>query len=326
MNDMYLNVNTFNDLFKILKNKNSYIDDTDSRLEIAQKKQKQLTTYIEQLKTSNMTNKEALMNTEDVLKILNSIIDNLSVTKEGLEVIEKNILRLIAKKEDLSYADSDLSEDITRIKNDINSFDELSTKLNQDIYDKYSIVKNFFNSTPALSIYSTPNEDSAFELSNKKNNIADFSNPTTSNIISNTLDIQDNFVLRISEKDNKVYLPYSKTEILKYLETYPNVFKDITSVIDREFIMDLSFYTKHTFLARFREVYSLIRNREMKSFTDALKRAFDLMFKYELNPALVAGLKSEAQLDSLLECLEKNTLDDFKPFKIIFEINPAKRH
>lgn len=325
MNDMYLNVSSFNDLFKILKNKNSYVDNTDSRLEIAQKKQKQLTTYIEQLKASNMTSKEAIMNTEDVLKILNSIIDNLNITKEGLEVIEKNILRLIAKKEDLSYVDSDLSEDITRIKNDINSFDELSTKLNQDIYDKYSIVKNFFNNTPALSMYSDPSEDAAFELSNHKNNIADTSASAITNFSIN-LDIEDNLVLRISERDNKVYLPYTKEEVLKYLETYPKVFKDASSVINREFIMDLTFYTRHTFLARFREVYSLIRNREMKSFADALKRAFDLMFKYELNPALVAGLKSESQLDSLLECLEKNTLDEFKPFKIIFEINPAKRH
>lgn len=325
MNDMYLNVSTFNDLFKILKNKNSYVDNADSRLEIAQKRQKQLTTYIEQLKTSNMTSKESLMNTEDVLKILNSIIDNLNITKEGLEVIEKNILRLIAKKEDLSYADSDLSEDITRIKNDINSFDELSTKLNQDICDKYSIIKNFFNSTPALSMYSDPDEDAAFELSNHKNNIADFSTSAATNSSIN-LDIEDNLVLRISERDNKVYLPYTKAEVLKYLETYPKVFKDAASVVNREFITDLTFYTRHTFLARFREVFSLIRNREMKSFADALKRAFDLMFKYELNPALVAGLKSEAQLDSLLECLERNTLDEFKPFKIIFEINPAKKH
>ncbi|MBR4110517.1 MAG: hypothetical protein IKK43_02365 [Clostridia bacterium] len=325
MNDMYLNVSSFNDLFKILKNKNSYVDNADSRLEVAQKRQKQLTTYIEQLKSSNMTNKESLMNTEDVLKILNSIIDNLNITKEGLEVIEKNILRLIAKKEDLSYADSDLSEDINKIKKDIDSFDELSTKLNQDIYDKYSIVKNFFANTPALSMYSDPSEDAAFELSNQNNNIADFSASALNNSSIN-LDIEDNLVLRISERDNKVYLPYTKAEVLKYLETYPKVFKDSSSVINREFIMDLTFYTRHTFLARFREVFSLIRNREMKSFADALKRAFDLMFKYELNPALVAGLKSEAQLDSLLECLEKNTLDEFKPFKIIFEINPAKRH
>lgn len=325
MNDMYLNVSSFNDLFKILKNKNSYVDNADSRLEIAQKRQSQLTTYIEQLKSSNMTSKEALMNTEDVLKILNSVIESLHVTKEGLEVIEKNILKLIAKKEDLSYADSDLSEDITRIKNDINSFDELSTKLNQDIYDKYSIVKNFFINTPAISMYVNENEDSAFELSNSKNNITNFSNATEFNSDA-VLDVEDNLVLRISERDNKVYLPYTKAEVLKYLETYPKVFKDASSVINREFIMDLTFYTRHTFLARFREVFSLIRNREMKSFADALKRAFDLMFKYELNPALVAGLKSEAQLDSLLECLEKNTLDEFKPFKIIFEINPAKKY
>lgn len=47
------------------------------------------------------------------------------------------------------------------------------------------------------------------------------------------------------------------------------------------------------------------------------------MFKYELTPAIIAGLKSEADLDLLLDCLDKRNLDNFKPFKIVFEYNPV---
>ena len=247
-----------------------------------------------------------------------------------LEKIEKKILELIMKKEDLSYSDTTLNEDLEKVKTEITEFEKLSIRLDSEILEEYELVKDYFNSTTSLN--SDPIADTIFK---KANTISDtpmpsenFNSEYNTNILDSmdTSDIQDNFVLRISEKDNRVYLPYSKEEILKYLKTYPDVFKDAKSVIKREFITELTFYSKHSFLARFREVYSLIRNREMKSFTDALKRAVDLMFRAELNPAIVAGLKSESQLDQLLTCLETNTLEDFKPFKIVFEINPAKRY
>ena len=319
MSNMYLNVDAFNNLFEILKNKNSYADNTDARLTVACKKKEQLSNYIRNISNSSMSKKEEILAAQEVQITNDNIISNLNKLKEGLEIIEKRILSLIVKKEDLSYSDENLNKDIENIQNEINDFDEYSTKLDNDITEKYNVIKDFFHSNAVLALDSSATEDAIFTNSQLTD-----SSPFLSSA-SLEVDIQDNLVLIISEKNNKVYLPYTKEEIVKYLETYPKVFRDAKSVIAREFVNDLTFYTRYSVFARFREVYSLIRNREMKSFADALKRALDLMFKYELNPAIVAGLKSEAQLDSLLQCLEKNTLDEFTPFKIIFDVNLAKK-
>lgn len=327
MNDMILNVSTLNNLFEVLKNKNSYADTTDLRLSIALKKKEQIIKYIKELESSSdansIVNQENLSAARNAITNLDIITLNLNNLKNNLEVIEKNILKLVMKKEDLSYSEDDLSEDIKKIKEDINQFDELSNKLDVDIQEKYDVVKHFFNSTLSFKLESSKEDDEIFEKAKVQNKISEVVNI---NIPSDSLGIEDNLVLRISEKDNKVYLPYTKEEVLKYLEAYPDVFKDANSVIKREFVTDLTFYSRYSFFARFREVFALIRNREMKSFADALKRAFDLMFKSEVNPAIIAGLKSEAQLDLLLDCIEKNNMDAFKPFKIVFEFNPKKRY
>lgn len=79
---------------------------------------------------------------------------------------------------------------------------------------------------------------------------------------------------------------------------------------------------KHPVIARFREAYSLIRDRESKSVIDAFKYAFDIMFKYDLNPAIIAACKTQEQFENYLSCLDRKKLDEFKDFEIKFEINP----
>lgn len=136
--------------------------------------------------------------------------------------------------------------------------------------------------------------------------------------------IQNNNTLIISEKDNKVFLPYTVSEIQSYMEKYPKEYKSLEYVINKEFILPLDYYTKHPSLARFREAYSLIRDREAKSVFDALKYALNIMFKYDLNPAIISACKTEEALDFYIECLESKDLSKFNLFKIEFRLNPLK--
>ena len=128
--------------------------------------------------------------------------------------------------------------------------------------------------------------------------------------------IQNNNTLIISEKDNKVFLPYTVSEIQSYMEKYPKEYKSLEYVINKEFILPLDYYTKHPSLARFREAYSLIRDREAKSVFDALKYALNIMFKYDLNPAIISACKTEEALNLYIECLENKDLSKFNLFKI----------
>lgn len=136
--------------------------------------------------------------------------------------------------------------------------------------------------------------------------------------------IQNNNTLIISEKDNKVFLPYTVSEIQSYMEKYPKEYKSLEYVINKEFILPLDYYTKHPSLARFKEAYSLIRDREAKSVFDALKYALNIMFKYDLNPAIISACKTEEALNLYIECLENKDLSKFNLFKIEFRLNPLK--
>ena len=134
--------------------------------------------------------------------------------------------------------------------------------------------------------------------------------------------IQENRTLIVSEKLKKIFLPYTKHEISLYLEQYPNSYTSYQDVIEKEFVLSLDYYMKHPVVARFREAYSLIRDRESKSVIDAFKFALDNMFRYELNPVIIAACKTQEQLEHYLDCLEKNKLEDFNDFEIKFEVAP----
>ena len=46
------------------------------------------------------------------------------------------------------------------------------------------------------------------------------------------------------------------------------------------------------------------------------------MFKYKLNPIVIAACRNLDELDIYLDCLENNELYDFKCFEIKFEVMP----
>ena len=141
--------------------------------------------------------------------------------------------------------------------------------------------------------------------------------------IPNIENIEENHTLLISEKLNKVFLPFTKQEISLYLEQYPNDFRSLADVIKKEFILSLDYYMKFPVLARFREAYSLIRDRESKSIIDAFKFAIDVMFHYEINPVIIAACKTQEQFERYLDCMKRNHLEEFTDFEIKFEVSPV---
>ena len=285
--------------FTFLKNTNSYKANINEYLQEAITNKGKIINYISTIGKHDVE----FTASQKAFEAINNVINDLSTLNDTLENIEKNILELILKNE-TSYISQEMTDSIiTNIKVEINRFNIFYNNIYSSNNADTIIIENFFN-----KIYKLDDENS-----DKSTNINDD---------DDIVPINDNNILRISERDNKVYLPYSKSEILDFLRSYPNIYKNYKHVINREYVADLTFYNRHPVIARFRETYSLIRDREMKPMIDAFKRSMNLMFRYELNPAIIAGLKSENQLDLYLDCIEKNDLDSFKPFKIIFEVNP----
>ena len=277
--------------------------------------------------SNHESNTEFLALLSEVQEIFEKINNNIKIIqdlKDDSSKLLDNIVELLINIEQNHDNSNNYTNQIQDLKEMINNFsvknEDVRSKilLNDikiDTFFQKNIVKKYLSSfdteihlTDKTNISSSNTDDLAI---NKK--------LTNSNEEEN---IQENHTLIVSEKLKKVFLPYTKHEISLYLEQYPNSYTSYQDVIEKEFILSLDYYMKHPVVARFREAYSLIRDRESKSVIDAFKFALDNMFRYELNPVIIAACKTQEQLEHYLNCLEKNKLEDFNDFEIKFEVAP----
>lgn len=128
--------------------------------------------------------------------------------------------------------------------------------------------------------------------------------------------------LVISEIRNQVILPYNLENIKLYFNSHLGEFESIEDLIKKNYTYPLSHF-KPASIARFREAYKLIVEKEKGSKLNALSLAFELLVNYNLNPAIISACKSIDELDIYLACLEDNDLESFNKFKIKYEIPPV---
>ncbi|MGN1297843.1 MAG: hypothetical protein ACI4VH_05425 [Clostridia bacterium] len=131
----------------------------------------------------------------------------------------------------------------------------------------------------------------------------------------------DNNVLIVSEKDQKAYLPYKYDEVKKIYKNSKGKYNSIIEVIQDIYVLPLNKFKNSSF-ARFREAFNLIIYKEKSSVIRALDLALELMFKYNLNPIIIAACRNLDELDIYLDCLDENELFDFRCFEIRFEVSP----
>ena len=300
--------------FEFLKNTNSKQEDIEVELKLAEKKREKIIETIQQIdingekikKINPNYLKEYVDTAESAFESVNSIIRNLNSTLDEFNNIEKSVLELVVKKD--ANRTMDTTEQVNKINNQIEEYKEKQNKVKTQNKKYLVIVDKFLNGTDFSEI-AIEEEKNKKEIKSKIYNKID-------------VDIKDNLELRVSERHKRVYLPYTKSEIEELLENYPEDYKSAKDVVEQEYITDISIYNKHPVLARFRESYSLSRNKEMKSAIDSLKFAMDMMFRSDINPTIIAAVKSQKQLDKYIECLENQKLEDFTYFTIIFEVNP----
>lgn len=277
--------------------------------------------------SNHESNTEFLSLLSEVQEIFEKINNNIKIIqdlKDDSSKILDDIVELLIDIEQNPDNYNNYTNQIQDLKEMINNFsvknEDVRSKilLNDikiDTFFQKNIVKKYLSSfdtevhlTDKTNIFSSNKDDLSI---NRK--------LTNSNEKEN---IQENRTLIVSEKLKKIFLPYTKHEISLYLEQYPNSYTSYQDVIEKEFVLSLDYYMKHPVVARFREAYSLIRDRESKSVIDAFKFALDNMFRYELNPVIIAACKTQEQLEHYLDCLEKNKLEDFNDFEIKFEVAP----
>ncbi len=136
--------------------------------------------------------------------------------------------------------------------------------------------------------------------------------------------ISDNKILLISEKQNLVYLPYLLSDIEKLLNDNKDKYTDLQDVIEKNYIVPLNRF-KNPIFSRFKEAFSLMRNKEKAPLPQCLDLALELSFNSLLNPAIIAACKNLDELDIYLDYLESNELDKFTIFEIKYEVMPIKK-
>ena len=270
-------------------------------IELANQKREQIINKINNTSDSTSSKPKEIRNyinnSEFSYESIENLLHNLNQLQQKYTNIRK-YLALILESHNLESDKSILNEDLQILSEKISDaiyYEELTQTDNQKCL---LLIDNFLH---------TSNTETVSEIIEN---------------ITNFEELKDNLVLKVSEKNHIVELPYTKFEIEQFLKQYPNDYKTPQDVIDKEFTGTYAMYNKHPIIARFREAYYLSRNKEMKSIIDSFNYAKNMMFKRDLNPTIIAAVKSEEQLQDYLECLENNNLENFKHFSIIFEINP----
>ena len=296
--------------FEFLKDTNNKQQELEYEIELADLKINKIIEKIKnieldenKLKTIDATSlKEYVDSAEKAFDSINTVIRNLNNILEDFNEIEKEILELVVKKD--ADKSIDVNDIVEKINIKIENFKAKQSKVENENLKYNIIINNFLNEENIDSL----KQEKIVESKQKSSNIE--------------IDVVDHLELKVSERQKRVYLPYTRQEIQEFLENYPDEYKSARDVIEQEFIADISIYNKHPVLSRFREAYSLARNKEMKSTIDSLKFAMDMMFRSDINPAIIAAVKSQKQLETYIECLENNKLDKFTYFTITFEVSP----
>ena len=269
--------------------------------ELEEKKQKIIAKIAEQKQQTEHEPKEQreyISDAESVMESIDLVYKNLIELQNNYRDIEKSLL-LTTQKNDINSNNMFFETEAKTLLQKIELTKIYEINIKNDNEKNYFIINSFLEKTE--------NESSQVTTP------VDFYNLTKENL-------QDNMVLRICEK--RVELPYMKKEIEQFMEKYPEEYQTVQDVITKEFMINIATFNKHPVLSRFRECYYLCRNKEMMPIFDSFSFAKNIMFRSEINPYIIAAVKSKRQLEDYIECLENNKLEDFKHFKIIFEVNP----
>ena len=215
-------------------------------------------------------------------------------------IVDKNNLRIVCKKFFLEI----------KRENDIYQF-----YTNQSIkLDPTVKINNFYKNKDNISfnvkkICKVFLENGYINIENNANNDK-FEN------------ISDNNKLIISENDKKIFLPYKANDIEKEYENNKNKYNSILEVIEKKYTLPINSF-KHAISARYKEAYNLMRHKEKKSIKASILLGLELMFEFNLHPAIIKACKNLEELDIYLDCLDDNELEKFSCFKIIYKSMPT---
>ena len=253
--------------------------------------------------------------TNKVFKYLNDSTFALNKSNENIHVMQK-LLTKLQNIDNISKKDV-LSDDI---KEKIEVYNSEFKEQIDVIYKNTNDIEKFIHEISKIDLQKLLEDLNSTKKVEKESELKE-----TDSIIISSDELNSSFVentLIISEVQEKVILPYKLSDVKEILLNDNDKYKSIEDVIQDLFTRPISNY-KISSLARFREAYTLMIEKEKSSKFKALSLASELFSNFNLHPAIITACSSLDELDIYLACLEDNTLDDFHFFDIKYEIAPA---
>ena len=258
------------------------------------------------------------------------INDFLASATKNLKKINSNILvlnNLLEILENIKFNIKTLKVDALTCK--VTQYNEKNKAATKSILKVTANVQTFIQSMTLVDISEYISLD---ELDNAIDAISQISDPETSTKkkTKKSVTINDDMenekqpaenTLIISETSGIVSLPYTIEDLKKILKKENEKYDSFTEIIQDLYTRPLSYY-KHPAIARFKEAYKLVTERDNGSKREAFKLATELFSNYNLHPAIITACKDLNELDVYLACLELNELEDFHFFNIVYEALP----
>ena len=133
-------------------------------------------------------------------------------------------------------------------------------------------------------------------------------------------EIFDNNVLRISEIDKKIYLPYTVEEVKEVLND-SGKYNSEQEVVENHFTIPTTTYMNF-FTGRYKEIVSLISRTQNCEVGKMF--ALGQMFNSKVHPAIIRSCRTMDDYYYYLRCLDNDNLEDFRVFDIKFEVPPTQ--
>lgn len=228
----------------------------------------------------------------------------------------ENIQNLIKKLDVIS--DLIKKNDNEFLEIEIDSYNNQFNEYINSIYENTNLIEEFIHKISLLDLSKLLQDFKNSQTIEKVDDVA-----TSEDFTVSSDDVDSSYIentLIISELKGKVILPY-KMETVKQILLNEN-YSSISDVIEKLYTIPIKNY-KFASVARFREAYKLMIEKEHSSKLKAISLASELFGNYNLHPAIITACNSLDELDIYLACLEDNVLGDFKFFDIKYEIPPA---
>lgn len=250
------------------------------------------------LKDNNLENfQKIILSLKDCFETIESILEYYKTSLDNLNSIS-------------AFCENGIENNFNEIKANLVEYNKQNEKIENKIFLYEKETPSILNLAIELTL----------SISNNSEIITNSCDLNTK-IDSITKITGDNDTLVVSEKDQKAYLPYKYFEIENLYKNSSNKFNSLEDVVKKLYIVPLTRFKNSSF-SRFREAFNLIKNKENGSIVKALDLGLELMFKYNLNPIIIAACRNLNELDIYLDCLDENELYDFDCFTVKFEVNP----